>query len=225
MKRLFFYIILLIYSTALFGFRDIEREDSFSSSKFNDWLLIATFNSDNVPSFKFVSKHDDKEWESLDSAKNEYYYKGDNSKAGIFAIYNMKYYQYRGYNPLYTKQLNSKYSNMLKRLYFYRFSGKGAGLIALDNSLVAVDTYSKYVYIYGMPIREKVTFGVDVPLEWGAADTNMASGKDFMPFYMYDPVGHVNEDGSVVLYDQYKESFLDKEKRYKPVFNNKSIYR
>ncbi|WP_300748006.1 hypothetical protein [uncultured Brachyspira sp.] len=46
-----------------------------------------------------------------------------------------------------------------------------------------------------------------------------------LPFYKYDPVGHVNEDGTIVLYESYNRSFLDKENRYQPLLNSRYIYK
>lgn len=225
MKLLLYFIIFNLFAYELFPFRIIERENSsLDSSKFDRWLLVANFDKNNIPSFKFV-EDSKRNWNIENSDIKEYSYNGDNAKAGTFSISKMKYYQYRGYNPLYTKTQNSADSKMINRFYFYRFSGKGAGFISLDNSLIAVDTYSKYVYIYGIPIRDKKLFGIDIPLEWGASDTNISNNGNFIPFYKYDPVGKVNEDGSVTIYSQYRDSFLDKEKRYLPVFNNKSIYK
>lgn len=225
MKLLFYFIIFNLFSFYLFPFRAIERENSsFDYSKFDRWLLVASFDKNNIPYFKFV-EDGKRNWNLANPNIKEYAYDGDNAKAGTFSISKMKYYQYRGYNPLYTENQNNADSKMIKRFYFYRFSGKGAGFISLDNSLVAVDTYSKYVYIYGIPIRDKKLFGIDIPLEWGASDTNISNNGNFIPFYKYDPVGEVNEDGSVTLYSQYRNSFLDREKRYLPVFNNKSIYK
>ena len=113
---------------------------------------------------------------------------------------------------------------MMKRLYFYRFTGKGGGIISLDNTLVAVDIYTKYVYIYGVPVEADKVFGVDVPTKWGPSDTVKYKGS-ILPFYKYDPVGHVMEDGTIVLYDFYLDSFLDKENRYQPLYNSKYIYK
>ncbi|WP_297300209.1 hypothetical protein [uncultured Brachyspira sp.] len=229
MSRVFLYItIIFINSLFLFSKETIERPVSdnpnFSSSKFKNWLLVATFDKNNIPSFKFIDSTEDRSWKLNNSDTKEYMYEGKNSKAGMFFISSMKYYQYRGYNPLYTEKRNKANENAMKRFYFYRFTGKGGGIISLDNTLVAVDIYSKYVYIYGIPVEEDSVFGVDVPLKWGPSDTVVYKGS-VLPFYKYDPVGHVNEDGTVVLYPFYQNSFLDKENRYQPLLNSKYIYR
>ncbi|MEI0446431.1 hypothetical protein R4J03_05145 [Brachyspira intermedia] len=229
MKKLFF-CLLFIFINSLFLFsketieRDLSYNPNFSSSKFNDWLLVATFDGDNVPTLQFIDKTENMFWESSDSSIKEYVYKGKNSKAGIFFISSMTYYQYRGYNPLYTEKRNIDNASMMKRFYFYRFTGKGGGIISLDNTLVAIDIYTKYVYIYGVPVEEEKVFGVDVPQRWGPSDTVKYKGS-ILPFYEYDPVGHVQEDGTIVLYDFYLNSFLDKENRYQPLLNSKYIYK
>ena len=105
MKKILF-CLLLIFINSLFLFskenieRDLSYNPKFSSSKFKDWLLVATFDGDNVPTLQFVDKTENMFWESSDSSIKEYVYKGKNSKAGIFFISAMTYYQYRGYNPL-----------------------------------------------------------------------------------------------------------------------------
>ncbi len=229
MKKILF-CLLLIFINSLFLFskenieRDLSYNPKFSSSKFKDWLLVATFDGDNVPALQFVDKTENMFWESSDSSIKEYVYKGKNSKAGIFFISAMTYYQYRGYNPLYTEKRNRANANMMKRFYFYRFTGKGGGIISLDNTLVAVDIYTKYVYIYGVPVEADKVFGVDVPTKWGPSDTVKYKGS-ILPFYKYDPVGHVMEDGTIVLYDFYLDSFLDKENRYQPLYKSKYIYK
>lgn len=212
-----------LFSLPVFSF-EIKCDSKFNCSKFDYWLLVASFDKNNVPYFKFI-ENNNKNWILTNSDIKEYFYRGDNTKAGYFSITFVKYYQYRGYNPLYTKSQNIADYKMIKRFYFYRFSGRGANIISLDNFLIAVDTYSKYIYIFGIPIKNKRIFGKDVPLQWGASDINFTKCNDFKHFYKYDPIGHVNEDGSVTLYSQYKDSFLDKEKRYLPVFSGKSVYK
>ncbi|KLI50887.1 hypothetical protein OFR22_08585 [Brachyspira hyodysenteriae] len=229
MKKIFF-CLFLIFINSLFLFsketieRDLSYNPNFSSSKFNNWLLVAAFNGDNVPTLQFIEKTEDKYWQINDEDTKEYMYKGKNSKAGMFFISSMTYYQYRGYNPLYTEKRNRDNADMMKRFYFYRFTGKGGGIISLDNTLIAIDIYTKYVYIYGVPVEEDKVFGVDVPQKWGPSDTVKYKGS-ILPFYKYDPVGHVQEDGTIVLYDFYLNSFLDKENRYQPLYNSKYIYK
>ncbi|MCZ9961052.1 hypothetical protein [Brachyspira hyodysenteriae] len=229
MKKIFF-CLFLIFINSLFLFsketieRDLSYNTNFSSSKFNNWLLVAAFNGDNVPTLQFIEKTEDKYWQINNEDTKEYMYKGKNSKAGMFFISSMTYYQYRGYNPLYTEKRNRDNADMMKRFYFYRFTGKGGGIISLDNTLIAIDIYTKYVYIYGVPVEEDKVFGVDVPQKWGPSDTVKYKGS-ILPFYKYDPVGHVQEDGTIVLYDFYLNSFLDKENRYQPLYNSKYIYK
>ncbi|ACN83564.1 hypothetical protein JQ824_10425 [Brachyspira hyodysenteriae] len=229
MKKIFF-CLFLIFINSLFLFsketieRDLSYNPNFSSSKFNNWLLVAAFNGDNVPTLQFIEKTEDKYWQINNEDTKEYMYKGKNSKAGMFFISSMTYYQYRGYNPLYTEKRNRDNADMMKRFYFYRFTGKGGGIISLDNTLIAIDIYTKYVYIYGVPVEEDKVFGVDVPQKWGPSDTVKYKGS-ILPFYKYDPVGHVQEDGTIVLYDFYLNSFLDKENRYQPLYNSKYIYK
>ena len=63
MKKLFF-CLLFIFINSLFLFsketieRDLSYNPNFSSSKFNDWLLVATFDGDNVPTLQFIDKTD-----------------------------------------------------------------------------------------------------------------------------------------------------------------------
>ncbi|WP_295162426.1 hypothetical protein [uncultured Brachyspira sp.] len=227
-RILYLMALIFISSLLLFSKESIERASSynpnFSSSKFEDWLLVASFDNNNVPALNFVEKTDDKYWKINNINTEEYIYYGKNSKAGMFYILNMTYYQYRGYNPLYTEKRNAANADIMKRFYFYRFKGKGGGMISLDNPLIAIDIYTKYVYIYGIPVEENKIFGRNVPVKWGPSDTVSYNGS-LLPFYKYDPVGHVNEDGTIVLYESYNRSFLDKENRYQPLLNSRYIYK
>lgn len=187
------------------------NDGGYNASKFEEWRIVAGFDGKNVPEYKFSGTG----WNIKDASKHEYTYAGANSYAGGNSITGMTYYQYRGYNYFYErdapgtpyhKMENNGHGNRIKRFYFYRFSGKGGGVASLDNLLMAVDSYSKLIYGYGKPLSYTSILGNQMPTSWGVFDlySSGPGGKKYK-FYEYDPIGYVKADGSVVLYDWFKE--------------------
>ena len=91
-----------------------------------------------------------------------------------------------------------------KRFYFYRFTGKTMSP-KLDNSMFCVDRYSKFLFYYSDP---RDINGQGVPSEWrDYAQPTEGKHKHFdEPFYMSDPVGYVEADGTVVMYEWIKNN-------------------
>lgn len=217
----------------------ITEFPAFSDTLFTDWKLESTFEY-NVSFMKYSGTV---EWQG--KIGSEQYYLGADSSAlteenGKNPITEMKYFRYYGINPyslyqnetykIYTEdgELSDQSEPLMKRFVFYRFTGKGGGLVALDNCLVAVDTYSKLIFTFGKPIRFKTVQKEQVPTQWAPVDTVCEGPKDAITgrvryrFYEYDPVGYVKEDGSFVLTETYKTN--SKNKQYDPVFTGKSPY-
>lgn len=193
----------------------------YSSKKFNEWLLKVSYDKQNIPTYTFFTKAK-KRWKKTRSKKSEYMYNGDNSIASSSPLMLMKYYQYRGKNPLLTPEETSQLSKLMNRFYFYRYTAKGGGIVNLDNYLIAVDTYTKFVYRYAKPIEFKEIFGNKVPQKFGAFEIyNSDKGHDYK-FYEYDPIGFVNPDGTVELYDYYVNNEVNKV--YEPEYSGASPY-
>lgn len=199
MKQIILFLVLVL---STYG-RDVEKLDEytggFHSSKFDSWVLETVFDSQNVPTYKFINSTNS--WRLNNSKKNEYIYKGNNSKAGNLPITDVTYYLYKNKN--YFFEPNSSYhsgANMeiLNRFYFYRFTGKALKIVSLDNPLLAVDTHSKLVFAFGIPMY----FGkFGNPTFWG--EFSLYAPEKFF-FYKYDPIGYVKEDGNVVLFEWFK---------------------
>lgn len=152
-------------------------------------------------------------------AKEEYKADGKGSSIATdsfedkgFEIQNMKVYQYRGDNPLLTAEEEGKYyrSDIIKNFRFYRFTGTvdpGVGetfIQNLDNFIIAVDTATDFVYAYAdITATDRVVI-TDVPTAFAAVEKNTEKNKDGTPFYRFDPIGYVNGDGTVILYEEYK---------------------
>ena len=184
-------------------FKDPEYSDPnkhFSASKFNAWEIRASFNNNNSPTYGFANGS----WSRGDSTKNEYLKGGPNSSGGGHSITGVIYYLYKDKNPLFSPSSSyntGEHGERMKRFYFYRFKGKGGGVQALDNMLVAVDRYTKLVFAFAIPTKYKHVLGQAVPIAWGSVDTRVNNGK--YKFYEYDPVGIIKENGSIELYRWY----------------------
>lgn len=115
-----------------------------------------------------------------------------------------------------------QYEPLMTRFMFYFFTGQTASP-ALQNCLVAVDTYSKLVFQFGKPVNFEIKFGNNVPTKWAPVDlaSTGPGGKKYR-FYQYDPVGYVTQDGSFHMTDTYKANL--KNEIYDPVYTGKSPY-
>lgn len=204
--------------------------NGFPADKFiTPWLLKVGFDDNNVPVYEFFdpkqeNPSDTRGWRigsSTDSRKKEEYWfdaGGDDNKAmgEDFVINPMTVYQYRGKNPLVNPDCAyNTASEVLERFYFFRFSGKAIGAVDLDNYLAAVDTHSKFLFVYG-EITDSDSFGsLSIPRTYQAVEVSerALTRKDgtARPFYEYDPIGYVKSDGTVMLYQEYRNAMIEGE--------------
>lgn len=180
-----------------------ENSFGFSASKFDDWVLNMPSMSGIIASYKFIEGS----WSGTPETWNN---QPDTIGSGLSAISNVKIYRYKtraerwadhgGYVP--AADPNDS------RFYFYRFTANASGGIKPDNSMFCVDRYSKFLFYYSEPSYLKDIFGNKVPEAWMdyAAPTTGDHIHFEDPFYMSDPVGYVNSDGSVVLYQWIKDN-------------------
>lgn len=188
----------------------------YDASIFDTWFLRVQFDKDNIPTYTFFEPPAGSSWQQMSSSV--YYLDGtpyDNTvSTGIplpefITMKNVSVYVYRGVNPLLQQQeQNRTYpAGILDRFRFYQFTGDAKVLgigVSLDNYLIAVDTWSKFVFAYGEITAVKKSFGQMVPQQYTAVEkSSLHSGV--RPFYEYDPIGYVNADGTVVLYTEYKD--------------------
>lgn len=186
------------------------------------WLLKVSFDDKNVPVYKFFdpkqeAPSDTRGWlvgtdrDSL--AKEEYWFNAgedENTAQGGFSISPMIVYQYRGKNPLVRSDSgynsDSAHSDILERFRFYRFSGT-ALIVDLDNYLAAVDTHSKFLFVYAEITDSAAAVGQLIPRAYQTVEVSERAQKRAdgtpRPFYEYDPIGYVASDGTVMLYDEY----------------------
>lgn len=213
-------IRILAYDEVIFN--SIEQNSGgFNASEFYNWLLVAEFNANDVGTFRFINSGNGTNWNLVNANKKEYIYNGEDTKAGIFAILNVSYYQYRAQNPLYSISSDYNNSDFINRFFFYRFTGKGVGVLSLNNYLIAIDKYSKYIFAFAKPTSFKKLFGKSIPTSWGPVDNETINGKRLY-FFEYDPAGIVKPDGNIEIYEWFSER-LSQEK-YSPIYTGKSPY-
>ncbi len=198
----------------------------FTTFNFAEKLLVAEFTDKNVPIMKYVDSTTETEWQlsddisflvPLENEKNEHIfsYEGENTKAGVNPITQVEYFKYESKNPFFA--IDSAYNNDeisstneetgMSRFLFYRFKGKGGGIVNLDNMLVAVDTYTSLIFSFGVPTEFETILGQDSPTKWEAVEVaaSAPNGQKYK-FYEYDPAGYVDANGNFVMYDWYTQS-------------------
>ncbi len=195
----------------------------YDASKFKNWLFKASFQADKLPIYTFFDDDKGRYWISGGKDWNdisaEYYngIDGENyadSSIMKSSITDLKVYKYAGYNPLYDS--SGYLPGRIDRFNFYAINGK-AVVVTLKQYLIAVDTYSKFVFAYGeiTKVDEVTVAGIikeKVPSQFEAIEKY----ADKRPFFEYDPIGYVKEDGSVVLYKHYIDEFVASPTTYEP---------
>ena len=190
----------------------------------NEYVIAASFGLKNEPRYMLIK---DDTWKLKDSLKNEYYYNGTNTKAAGFTVNKVKYYMYKNMNPTFSSSSAYNKSERLQRFWFYRFTGS-AGL-ETDNYLIAIDSYSKLVFAFAIPVKWKTIFGIPAPTEWGSVELGWEASADSANlnsqikfaveglnyFYEYDPVGIVKANGEIEIYQWCLDS-IGNNNRYAP---------
>lgn len=223
----FIFLSLLLFAPTVFskGQGDLFEKyknpngGGFPTSHFDNWLLKVSFTSDNVPTYVFFEGDS---WILKNKNSAEYTYEGVNSSAGSFTIGQIVYFFYKNKNPYFS--VNDAYNSephvkKLQRFYFYKFYGKALGLLTMDMPLLAVDVYTKLVYAYAIPVKTLSLVGKQIPKQWAAFETYKNSSGLQYKFYEYDPIGWVNSDGTVVLYEWFKTN--QRKADYTPKMNFK----
>ena len=211
-----------------------------TSINFDEMFLKFVTDDKTVPTFTFFKDDGQlatgaRQWvQSHDGTNTCYIYNapdGEN-KNGVpgnpnssMPVNSAKIYAYRGVNPFKTKNDN----DIESQFYFYRYTGNV--FVNLDNFLVAVDTKTGLVFPYAVPEKWQNMFISWAPNGWISAelgrtgDPNGGADITFTPykFWQYDPIGQVNDDGSVTL----EQFYIDAQKKgdYKPVYTGASPYK
>ncbi|WP_304354696.1 hypothetical protein [Brachyspira innocens] len=218
-------------------------------NKYDSLFLKFITDIDTVPTFQFIKDNGvttnnageqisyTRSWvESTDTTNTCYIYKapdGESTNTGnVFgqavpvALSKLEIYAYRGINPFKTKNDN----DIESQFYFYRY--KGNAFVDLDNFLVAVDTKTGLVFPYAVPEKWETVVGNNAPKGWISAElgrtgvygtTDQEETFEAHKFWQYDPIGQVNDDGSVTL----EQFYIDAQKKgdYKPVYTGASPYK
>lgn len=195
----------------------------FDGTKFETWLLKVSFDGSNIPEYGFFE--DGTQWTEshVKEGYPEVSFNADNrgwTAQGI-TMKPLTIYRYNHKNPLVAADGAYNTSDRLDRFFFYRIIGaaKVAGIGAnLDQYLIAVDSYSKFVFAYAKVISTESVMGNAVPNGFGPVEN--FGEKRF--FYEYDPIGYVDENGTVTLYNSYKSEMLKGATDYFPSIHNKA---
>lgn len=192
---------------------------SFDGSKIGDFIFKVSFDDQNVPSYSFVKKGADA-WQLQDAKTNKYYYNGtgDGNKAQTYNIAPANIYRYNGYNPL-----TGRKGGRMERFQFYALLNSKAVVADLNQYLIAVDTYSKFVFAYGKITKTKSIVGQELPVKFEAVEKHGSK----IAFYQYDPIGAVklSDDGNTLhinLYDEYKNEMRQSAVNFFPKIHNTS---
>ena len=201
-----------------------NKPDYRFNMNFDNMQIRASFDGNNRPSYQLVSGN----WNLANSSESSYYYDGPNTTAGGQSLSSVQYWLYKSRNPLFAVTSRYNKSDRMKRFYFYRFNGKALGLVYTDNYLVAIDTYSKLVFAYAVPVEWKqyIAGTPKAPIKWGSVDAGWetdynsggkasfkVSGATY--FYEYDPIGIVKQNGEIEIYKWCLDS-IGNNKRYGP---------
>ena len=188
----------------------------FDGSVIDKWFMKVSFGSGNVPSYQFFIPTDGRVWAQGDALKNEFSFDAspDGNKVTspvTVDISGMVVYKYVSKNPLLDANGSYNSSTRLRRFIFMKIDGKAAG-VPMNNYLIAVDKYSKFIFAYAKITSTGSTFGQKYPTAFDAIEKY----EDKRKFYEYDPIGFVNKDGSVTLYDEYKSEMASGATDYVP---------
>ena len=186
----------------------------YDASKFDSWLFKASFRDDKLPVYNFFEDNT-RSWIAGGADWNNIpanFYKANNgeNQASGYSISDMSIYKYDKDNPLYDD--NGYLPGRMDRFRFYAIKGK-AVIVDLKQYLIAVDTYSKFVFAFGaITETEKAINGDLVPMKFEAIELH----ADKKHFYEYDPIGYVDKSGEVVFYQHYVDEFVANPTGYSP---------
>lgn len=180
----------------------------FDGNRFDsEWVLPhLEFDIDNIPVCTFGARQPG--WKISHRLTSEYSYdasdEGNKTYNPLFpnglSFSSMTIYQYRGKNPLAVPGCGYNTSDRMERFRFYRMEGQA--VVDLDQFVIAVDTYSKFVFAYGA-ITDYTSFGSQrIPTEYEPVERYIEGGR---PFYEYDPIGYIDESGKFIRYKRYEE--------------------
>ncbi len=205
---------------------EAKKNEPFPATNFDSWVFYMTsIDRDNVCTYTFANGT----WEKEGSYET---YKGPDIGSGqMNASWNLKYYKYKtrkdrwaaSTEQNFDPELDAKALKNEERFLFFKFTGDAKANTKLNNSMLCVDTYTKFVFNYSEPGNIKEIIGNKVPQKWqDYADPNTSVGNNHVmgyttPFYLYDPVGYVKDSGEVIYYKWANENI--KKANYAPALH------
>ena len=198
---------------------DWNRIDyKFNGNDLYDMLMKISFDVHTVPIYSFFIPNDSRKWKKVKGSYFEEYTfnaskDGNTTESPILPeplpINPMTVHRY-GKNPLvkYNGDYNS--SERIDRFFFIRAEGDAA--VKLDNYLIAIDTYSKYIFAYAKITKYSDVFGQLLPTEFQAIERYHLGYK----FYEYDPIGFIDENKNIILYQVYADDMTANSSEYVP---------
>ena len=187
----------------------------FSASKFDTWLFRVSFSSNKLPMYKFFDDSKRKwttpsrDWKNNIASS----YKANDDENKIYSspessISNVTIYKYDRNNPLYN--INGYLKGRMDRFKFYAIDGKAG--FDIKQYLIAVDTYSKFVFAFATVTSIGTSGRNTYPKDFKAIEFS----ADKLHFYEYDPIGYVTQNGDIVFYKHYEEEFIKNPNAYYP---------
>ena len=116
-------------------------------------------------------------------------------------------------NPLVKYNGAYNLSKRIDRFFFIRAAGNAA--VWLDNYLIAIDTYSKFIFAYAKITKYVDIFGQLLPTEFEAIEHHHLGYK----FYEYDPIGFIDENKNIILYQVYADDMTANSSEYVPRYS------
>lgn len=190
----------------------------FNGSVFDSWLLKVEFDDSNIPQYGFFEDRTQWTESQVKVGYPEVSFNADKRgwKAQGYGMNPLSIYRYDHKNPLIAVDGTYNNSDRLQRFLFYRIIGE-AVVVDLDQYLIAVDTYSKFVFAYAKVTSTTTVVGNKVPNGFGPVESY--GEKRF--FYEYDPIGYVDANGTVTLYKSYTDEMRKSAVDYFPSIHNK----
>ena len=201
---------------------DWNRIDyKFNGKELYNYLMKISFDVHTVPKYAFFIPDDSRKWKKVKgSLFDEYTFDaskdGNTTESPILPeplpIKPMTVHSY-GKNPL--VQYNGVYnsSERIDRFFFIR--AEGNAIVQLDNYLIAIDTYSKFIFAYAKITKYSDVFGQLLPTEFQAIERYHLGYK----FYEYDPIGFIDKDKNVILYQVYADDMTANSSEYVPRYS------
>lgn len=185
----------------------------FPASTVDNFFLKVVFGSGNIPAYQFYKGGSFKNGsytvtntpiggKPSTSKVNTKYYNPPNGENKVtdpmnVNIENAEFHRFDGRNPLRRPASKAEQTNT-ERFRFWHFKGK-ASVQNLDQYLCVVDTHSKFIWAYVKITGTSTTAGQAVPVQFDALENY----GDKRMFWEYDPIGYVDANGNVTLYNEY----------------------